>query len=259
MFLAVSCLLPQISLGEISGKINLNTATVKELKKLPFVGAAKAKAIVKYRQKNGPYSSIDTLRDLPVIGESTLEAITPYLVLTGQTTIQRQEKNRLSGGSVFARINTSQGQIIQLPNGDYYPAIMAYIQHAKSDINITMFIFKITKSPKNKALLLLKELIAAKRRGVDISVTLDKSGYDPGINRENKRTAKKLRKNGIKVRFDSEKRTTHSKMVVVDHRFCFIGSHNFTHSALSYNNEYSLLIDSVTLAQDLEQYIAKIQ
>ena len=57
-----------------------------------------------------------------------------------------------------------------------------------------------------------------------------------------------LRRNKISVYFDSRKTTTHTKIVVIDKRFCFIGSHNMTHSALAYNHEFSLLIDNLSLA-----------
>ncbi|MCK5194474.1 MAG: phospholipase, partial [Desulfobulbaceae bacterium] len=64
-----------------------------------------------------------------------------------------------------------------------------------------------------------------------------------------------LRKHGITVLFDSIKTTTHTKLVIVDQRFSFVGSHNLTHSALAYNHELSLLINNRQLARELTDYI----
>ena len=67
-----------------------------------------------------------------------------------------------------------------------------------------------------------------------------------------------LRKNGIPVSLDSLDVTSHMKVVVIDERFCFIGSHNMTHSALGDNHEFSLLVDSRELAAELAEYIGQI-
>jgi phosphatidylserine/phosphatidylglycerophosphate/cardiolipin synthase-like enzyme len=58
---------------------------------------------------------------------------------------------------------------------------------------------------------------------------------------------------------DSEKKTTHAKIVVIDRRFSFVGSHNLTHSALVINNEFSLLVDSRPLAEELLKYMRGIK
>jgi competence protein ComEA len=42
-------------------KVNINSATVEELKTLPGIGDAKAQSIVSYRQVNGAFSSIEDL------------------------------------------------------------------------------------------------------------------------------------------------------------------------------------------------------
>jgi len=61
------------------------------------------------------------------------------------------------------------------------------------------------------------------------------------------------------VRLDeSASRRTHAKIVVIDSRVVFIGSHNWTESALSYNHEASLMVCSQDVAEDLEGYIQSI-
>jgi len=57
--------------GEISGKININTASEAQLDTLYGIGPVRAGKII----ANRPYSSIEELVSKKVLGESTLEKI----------------------------------------------------------------------------------------------------------------------------------------------------------------------------------------
>lgn len=57
-----------------SGKIDLNAADASTLQReLAGVGEAKAKAIVAYRETNGPFASIDELLEVKGIGKAILD------------------------------------------------------------------------------------------------------------------------------------------------------------------------------------------
>lgn len=58
-----------------AGPVNLNTGTLAELDTLPGVGPSTAAAIVAFREKNGPFRSVDALGDVPGIGDVRLAAL----------------------------------------------------------------------------------------------------------------------------------------------------------------------------------------
>ncbi len=239
----------------LKGQLNVNTASVEDLQKLPFIGKARSRAIVDYRRSHGPFKSLDDILKSSDIGQSTFEAIKPYLKVSGNTTLEEIKES----ARVRAIIMSRPGQIIILPDKEYYDTLIHYLKTAQKTIHMAMFIFKITDSPRNRPARVLRELIAAKKRGVNVQVVLEKSDYNDNLNQENRRVAKKLKKHRIAVSFDSPDTTTHTKLVVIDSRYSLVGSHNLTHSALAYNHEFSLLIDNRTLAKELIRYMGRIQ
>ena len=54
-------------------KININTASVKELQKLDGVGRGVAQRIVDYREANGPFKRTEDLRKVEGVGAATFE------------------------------------------------------------------------------------------------------------------------------------------------------------------------------------------
>ena len=61
-------------LAALAGPVNINTADAETISaELKGVGLAKAKAIVEYRKKHGPFRSADDLSLVKGIGERTVE------------------------------------------------------------------------------------------------------------------------------------------------------------------------------------------
>lgn len=58
-----------------TGKININTADITLLTTLPNIGDAKAKAIIDKRNELGMFTSIEQLKEVSGIGDSTFEKI----------------------------------------------------------------------------------------------------------------------------------------------------------------------------------------
>lgn len=57
------------------GKVNLNTATAEQLTSLNGIGAAKAAAIISYREENGKFTCIEDIMLVPGIKQGTFNAI----------------------------------------------------------------------------------------------------------------------------------------------------------------------------------------
>ena len=76
----------EIPAGETSqeaakeGKVNINTATVEELKMLKGVGEKKAEAIIEYRKKNGSFQTKEDLMKVRGIGKKLFESFQERIV-----------------------------------------------------------------------------------------------------------------------------------------------------------------------------------
>ncbi len=65
--------------AETDGLVNINNAELDELCNIPGVGEAKARAIISYREANGPFTSIEELTGVNGIKEGLLEQMRPYI------------------------------------------------------------------------------------------------------------------------------------------------------------------------------------
>lgn len=64
---------------ESDGKVNINTADVDELCKLPGVGEGRAKAIIEYREKQGRFQKKEDIMQVSGIGEKMYARMEEYL------------------------------------------------------------------------------------------------------------------------------------------------------------------------------------
>ena len=142
-----------------------------------------------------------------------------------------------------------------LENGAYSGALRTRLRQSKRRIICAFYLFKLAERGRNLPAAVAAELIAARQRGVEVTVILDQ-GRSARL--ENREAASLLAQNGVKVRFASRRRTTHVKAVVIDDRYVLVGSHNLTQSALAHNNELSLLLDSPELAARVTRYLEAI-
>jgi phosphatidylserine/phosphatidylglycerophosphate/cardiolipin synthase-like enzyme len=145
-----------------------------------------------------------------------------------------------------------------LRNQEYSEALLQRIGNARESILCSFYLFKIGEGRGNQPRRIADELIRARQRGVEVTVILEKSGEGRDqLNEDNRHTAALLAKGGIKVFFDSPQVITHNKVVVIDRRYLFLGSHNLTQAALRHNNELSVLINSPEMAAQARTYLER--
>jgi HKD family nuclease len=150
-------------------------------------------------------------------------------------------------------------KVTPLVNREFFPALVAAVDEARGEILISVFSFKAGVHKRSRPDILVEHLARAVERGVDVRVVLEDSS-DPGSNvaRQNAKTKNILEKRGVKVYMDEPARTTHTKLVVVDQRLVFVGSHNFTSSAFGHNNEITMMIEQSGLAEEVRAYILRL-
>ena len=72
---------PAAAASFAGAKVNINTADEVGLTSVKGIGKAKAKAIIEYRQKNGPFKSVDELTKIKGIKEKSLQKLKDQLTI----------------------------------------------------------------------------------------------------------------------------------------------------------------------------------
>lgn len=62
-------------------KVNLNSAGAAELEGLPGIGPAMAAAIIAWREREGPFKTVEDLDKVPRIGPRTMERLRPLVTV----------------------------------------------------------------------------------------------------------------------------------------------------------------------------------
>lgn len=136
----------------------------------------------------------------------------------------------------------------------YQQTIHKHFTQAEDSITVAMyFIYPNFEDSDNPINQLVNDLIDARQRGVDVKVVLEGSKFNV-----NRLAYQKLRQNGVKVYFDTPEHLLHIKGVVIDNRYIFLGSANWSKAAIEKNYEATYFTDSPQKAKVLTQYINNI-
>jgi phosphatidylserine/phosphatidylglycerophosphate/cardiolipin synthase-like enzyme len=146
-------------------------------------------------------------------------------------------------------------EIIPVSDRGYFPAVHEALQNAKTSIHITAFELKYydkySSSLENQ---IIEDLIAAKKRGLDVRIVLDEyADSDPSTNGYDY-----VKRNGVGIKYDSNKTTTHTKLIVIDGKTVILGSTNFSFYALEKNNEVDVILFSEKTAEYFERYFQRL-
>ncbi len=148
--------------------------------------------------------------------------------------------------------------VVPLINEQYFPAVHKALREAKKSIFCVMYLAKLSKKDDSELTnTLIRDLIKASKRGVDVKVILDQNVkfWEWGskrnqIERKSSDAYKKLLRAGVSVYYDDRKQITHNKTIVIDNYITIVGSTNWTYSALHRNNEAAVLIESASVAKE---------
>ena len=149
-------------------------------------------------------------------------------------------------------------QIRFLPDRDYFHALIDGINDARSEIVFCAYLFKTIENADGFPERIMKSLASAVKRGVRVLAIMELNQDSGGLIQTNSETAERLNKSGIRVCPDPRDLVTHTKLVVIDRRYLFVGSHNLTQSALKYNHEVSVWINSPSMAEEALRYVDSI-
>ncbi|NVJ85695.1 MAG: helix-hairpin-helix domain-containing protein [Algoriphagus sp.] len=65
--------------GEIRNRVPINTVTIEELAKHPYVSYGQAKVLIAYRNQHGNFSAAEDLLEIKIFEEDWVEKLKPYL------------------------------------------------------------------------------------------------------------------------------------------------------------------------------------
>ena len=152
-----------------------------------------------------------------------------------------------------------QAEVENIPPDQYFQTTLNELTQAKESIYVVMYLASFDPTePNSQVSQLLKGLVDAKNRGVQVKVILDQNldfTDEPGPNEiyknKNQATFEYLRSNDIKVFYDTAETYTHAKAIVIDHETSILGSTNWSKAALTKNNEVNTIIHSKEFSQNL--------
>ncbi|MCC6544604.1 MAG: helix-hairpin-helix domain-containing protein [Nitrospirae bacterium] len=78
-----------VSKGEMA-VLNVNAASADDMAAIPGLGEKKSQAIVKFREKHGPFVKVEDLKKVDGIGDKLFGKIKPYFTVKTESAIKAQ-------------------------------------------------------------------------------------------------------------------------------------------------------------------------
>jgi len=149
-------------------------------------------------------------------------------------------------------------EVYILTDGDYYQSMINDLKNANETTLVAMY--SMIYDPDDSfdwANDLIKELVYADERGVNVSVVIEYRKWEPlGNMTANLDAYNYLLAHNVTVHLDNnENYTDHMKLVIIDDKIVYVGSHNWSESGLYYNHETSVRIVSEDIAKIFKEYL----
>ncbi|WP_022850554.1 phospholipase D-like domain-containing protein [Limisalsivibrio acetivorans] len=158
--------------------------------------------------------------------------------------------NAVSGEKEYeAKISLLSGKELLAP-------VLRDIGNAEEEILCAIYMFKTDDGRGGDTNLLRRELERAVERGIRVRILFDVEDRSGSIvNRFNKDTGEELAEAGADVHYDDPERRLHTKMMVIDRKVTYTGSHNYTYSAFNFNDEVTARVVSQGFAEEAARHI----
>ena len=181
-----------------------------------------------------------------------------------QKRLARLEKEKRPSFDLDVPLGTSAVkptcEAVPLIDKAYYPALLNAIRKAKKSIYVAMFIISMGDSASDPVNVLLNELTAAKKRGVDVKVIAENPlCSDSSLYKKNEEALAFLQKGGVEVSFDERKKELHDKFVLIDENTIFVGNHNWSKQSLTVHRELSVMVKSTPANPEFLKHFAYIK
>ena len=131
------------------------------------------------------------------------------------------------------------------PEDNFRERLLTLINKATTSIHFMIYSFT------NKEI--ADALINAQDRGVEVEGVFDKSWSSNRYSKD-----EYLEDAGIDIKYDGNPYTLHDKVMIIDDEIVVTGSYNFTNSANDKNEENSLIIKDISIANKYENEFDKI-
>lgn len=128
---------------------------------------------------------------------------------------------------------------------DYPKRIIPLIEQAQNEVLISVFLWNFYfNDPGCQVQKLNQALIRAVQRGVKVKALVS-----------NESSLKKMVEMGVVVKGSQFANKLHNKIMIIDQKYCIIGSHNLTKNALERNYEISVLFELSGVDARIYQFV----
>ncbi len=141
---------------------------------------------------------------------------------------------------------------------DYFTFMKNRVSKATKKIGMIFYGMKVYPGNKNEVMEFVDEIVAAKKRGVDVKVILEKSDYDEKLNRGNSESIEYLKKKGINAKFEFPERITHAKLIIVDDEAVGVASANFALTGFKFYTEAGVITTEPETIESFWNYFEKL-